>query len=47
MRTLIKGKWIVANDGSGHTLLRDGVVVFEGRHIIHVGKTFEIGRAHV
>jgi 5-methylthioadenosine/S-adenosylhomocysteine deaminase len=41
MRTLINGQWIVANDGRGHTLLRDGVVVFEGRHIIHVGKTFD------
>jgi hypothetical protein len=27
MRTLIKAKWIVANDGRGHTLLRDGLVV--------------------
>jgi 5-methylthioadenosine/S-adenosylhomocysteine deaminase len=41
MRTLIRGKWIVANDGRGHTLLRDGVIVFEDRHIIHVGKTFD------
>ena len=41
MRTLIKAQWIVANDGRGHTLLRDGVVVFEGKHIIHVGKTFD------
>jgi 5-methylthioadenosine/S-adenosylhomocysteine deaminase len=41
MRTLIRGQWIVANDGRGHTLLRDGVVAFEGKHIIHVGKTFD------
>ena len=41
MRTLIGGQWIVANQGRGHTLLRDGVVVFEGKHIIHVGKTFD------
>jgi 5-methylthioadenosine/S-adenosylhomocysteine deaminase len=41
MRTLIRGQWIVANQGRGHTLLRDGVVVFEGKHIIHVGKTFD------
>lgn len=41
MRTMIKAQWIVANDGRGHTLLRDGVVVYEGRHIIHVGKTFD------
>jgi cytosine/adenosine deaminase-related metal-dependent hydrolase len=41
MRTLIKGQWIVANDGRGHTLLRDGVVAFEGKHIIYVGKAFD------
>jgi len=41
MRTLIRGQWIVANDGRGHTLLRDGVVAFEDKHIIHVGKTFD------
>jgi 5-methylthioadenosine/S-adenosylhomocysteine deaminase len=41
MRTVIKGKWIVANDGRRHTLLRDGVVVYEDRHIIHVGKSFD------
>lgn len=41
MRTLIKGKWIVANNGRSHTLLRDGVVVYEGKRIIHVGKTFD------
>ena len=41
MRTLIRGQWIVANDGRGHTLLRDGVLVFEGKHIIHVGKGFD------
>ena len=41
MRTLIRGQWIVANDGRGHTLLRDGVVAFEGKHIINVGKTFD------
>jgi 5-methylthioadenosine/S-adenosylhomocysteine deaminase len=41
MRTMIKAQWIVANDGQRHTLLRDGVVVYEGRNIIHVGKTFD------
>ena len=41
MLTLIKAKWIVANDGRGHTLLRDGVVVYEGKHILHVGKSFD------
>jgi len=41
MRTLIKAKWVVANDGHGHTLLKDGVVVYEGKHILHVGKAFD------
>lgn len=41
MRTLIRGQWVVAHDGRGHTLLRDGVVAFEGKHVIHVGKTFD------
>lgn len=41
MRTLIKAKWIVANDGRGHTLLKDGVVVYEGKSIVYVGKAFE------
>jgi 5-methylthioadenosine/S-adenosylhomocysteine deaminase len=40
MRTLIKSKWIVANDGRGHTLLRDGVLVFERERILHVGSSF-------
>ena len=29
-RTLIKGGWIVAFDGSEHRILNDGVVVLEG-----------------
>lgn len=41
MRTLIRSKWIVANDGRGHTLLRDGVIVFEGAKIVFVGKSFD------
>lgn len=41
MRTLIKAKWIVAHDGQGHTLLQDGVVVYDAKTIIHVGKSFE------
>ncbi len=41
MRTMIKAQWIVANDGKQHTLLRDGVVVYEDRRIIHVGRTFD------
>lgn len=37
----IKGKWIIAHDGKKHRLLRDGVVVIEGKKITHVGKTYK------
>jgi cytosine/adenosine deaminase-related metal-dependent hydrolase len=40
-RTAIRAGWIVAFDGDGHRLLRDGVVVVEGERIVHVGRTFE------
>jgi hypothetical protein len=36
-RTAIRAGWIIAFDGRGHRLLRDGVVVVEGDHILHVG----------
>jgi cytosine/adenosine deaminase-related metal-dependent hydrolase len=36
-RTAIRAGWIIAFDGRGHRLLRDGVVVFEGGRITHVG----------
>ena len=32
---------ILAFDGRGHRLLRDGVVVMEGDHILHVGPRFD------
>ena len=32
-RTLVKGGWIVAFDGSEHRILENGVVVFEGDEI--------------
>ncbi len=41
MRTKIDASWIVGNNGTTHTLIRDGVVVFEDNRIIHVGKTFD------
>lgn len=41
MRTKIEASWIVGHGPGGHTLIRDGVVVFEGNRILHVGKTFE------
>jgi len=36
----IKGKWVIAYDGAEHRLLRDGIVVTEGR-IKHVGKSYQ------
>jgi 5-methylthioadenosine/S-adenosylhomocysteine deaminase len=47
MRTLIRSQWIVGNDGRGHTLLRDGVLVFERERILHVGASFEGHVDHV
>ncbi len=43
-RTAIRAPYVIAHDGRGHRLLRDGVVVVEGDTIVHVGSTFE-GRA--
>ena len=40
-RVAIRAGWIVAFDGRGHRLLRDGVVVVEGDRIAHVGRTFD------
>src|SRR5262249_11345174 len=45
-RTLIKGGWIVAFDGSEHRILRDGVVVLEGSRIAYFGKRHD-GQVHV
>ena len=36
-RTAIRAGHILAFDGRGHRLLRDGVVVIEGDRILHVG----------
>jgi cytosine/adenosine deaminase-related metal-dependent hydrolase len=41
MRTLIRGGWVVGYKEPTHTLIPDGVVVFEDDRIVHVGKTFE------
>ena len=41
MRTLIRGGWIVGHEDGHHTLWRDGVVVFEGGGIVHVGAGFD------
>jgi len=36
----IKGKFVVGFDGDEHRLLRDGVVVIEGKRVKHVGKSY-------
>jgi cytosine/adenosine deaminase-related metal-dependent hydrolase len=41
MRTSIKASWIVGHEAGHHRLIRDGVVVYEGNRIIHVGKAFD------
>src|ERR1700675_921571 len=40
MRGLIRGGWVVGFAGGGHTLIRDGVVVWEGDRVVHVGSGF-------
>jgi cytosine/adenosine deaminase-related metal-dependent hydrolase len=44
MRTLLRGGWVVGFAGGHHTLVPDGVVVYEDDRIVHVGRRFE-GRA--
>jgi cytosine/adenosine deaminase-related metal-dependent hydrolase len=41
MRTLIKATWIVGHKAGRHELIHDGVVVYEGNKILHVGKDFK------
>jgi cytosine/adenosine deaminase-related metal-dependent hydrolase len=40
VRTLIQGGYVVAFDGRGHRILREGVVVFEDDTVIYVGKSY-------
>ena len=40
-RTAIRAGWIIAFDGTGHRLLRNGVVVMEGETIAHVGPSYQ------
>ena len=40
-RVAIKAPYVLAHDGRGHRLLRDGVVVIEGGVILHVGPRFD------
>lgn len=44
--TVIRARWIVGFDGVEHRLIEDGVVVYEGDRILHVGKGWdgEVGR---
>ena len=41
MRTMVKGGWIVGWEGDTHVLFRDGVVVYEDAHVVHVGSRFD------
>jgi len=41
MRTKIEATWIVGHAAGQHQLIRDGVIVFEGNTIVHVGMRFE------
>ncbi len=38
--TLIRGGWIVAFDGDRHRILTDGVIVYRGDTIVHVGQSW-------
>src|SRR5262245_42377068 len=40
-RIAIRAGYVIAFDGKGHRLLRDGVVVIEGDSILHVGARFD------
>ena len=40
MKTLIQGGYVVAFDGKGHKLIKEGVVVYEGDTIVYVGKSY-------
>ena len=44
MKTIIQGGYVVAFDGQGHRIIRDGIVVYKDDKIIHVGKSYD-GRA--
>jgi cytosine/adenosine deaminase-related metal-dependent hydrolase len=40
LTTLIQGGYIIANDGSRHILILDGVVVYDTDKVIHIGKSY-------
>src|SRR5919201_3162789 len=41
MRTLISATWVIGHHNGHHRLIRDGVVVYEGNRIVHVGQSFD------
>ena len=41
MRTIIRGGWVVGFNGSTHTLIRNGVLVYEGKRIVYVGSRYD------
>lgn len=41
MRTMIRGGWVVGYRDPTHTLIPDGVAVYENDRILHVGRSFE------
>lgn len=45
-RKAIRAEHIIAHQDGGHRHLRDGIVVWEGNEIVHVGKTFD-GEAEI
>jgi len=46
MRTLVRGGWVVGFAEGTHTLIPEGIVVYEDDRIAHVGRRFD-GRAEV
>ena len=46
MKTLVRGGWVVGFANGTHTLVPDGVVVYEDDRILHVGRRYD-GRADV
>jgi cytosine/adenosine deaminase-related metal-dependent hydrolase len=41
MKTLIQGGWVVAFDGTEHTLYENGAVVYENDRVIHAGADYK------
>src|SRR6478735_11753743 len=40
MRTLVRGRWVIASDGQSHHILENGEVVYEGNRIIFTGHDY-------